>query len=75
MQENAIRELVQQKRIKIEHVSDILNLSDLFTKDMKDISHFFISSQPYHVRYTYRGDTQYKSTGYLYGTYSSYQGC
>ena len=40
MRENAIRALVRQKKIVIEHIPGILNLLDLFTKEMRDTTHF-----------------------------------
>ena len=40
IRENAVRESVQRKFIKVVHVSGKLNLSDMFTKEEKDANHF-----------------------------------
>jgi hypothetical protein len=40
LRENSVREWVQDKSIKVSHVAGIDNVSDIFTKEMRDISHF-----------------------------------
>ena len=40
IRENAIRESVDNKFIKVMHVSGKTNLADMFTKEMKDTNHF-----------------------------------
>ena len=41
MRENAIRENVQSKFIQVKHIAGLLNPSDLFTKEIKNVEHFF----------------------------------
>jgi hypothetical protein len=40
MRENLVRENVENKFISVQHVGGKLNLADLFTKEMKDTTHF-----------------------------------
>ena len=40
IRENAIREAVQLGIIQVRHIGGTINLSDLFTKEDKDVSHF-----------------------------------
>ena len=40
MQENAVREWVQDAFLKILHVPGQINLADIFTKEMQDGAHF-----------------------------------
>ena len=40
IRENAIRESVDNDFIKVLHIAGKTNIADLFTKEMKDISHF-----------------------------------
>ena len=40
IRENAVREEVQAGRILVKHIAGILNISDLFTKEDKDVQHF-----------------------------------
>eukprot|EP00957_Ditylum_brightwellii_P094434 7190833-Ditylum_brightwellii.AAC.2 len=40
IRENAVREAVQDKQVKIKHIACKFNLADMFTKENKDISHF-----------------------------------
>jgi hypothetical protein len=40
LQENSIREWVQNKTLKVVHVAGKLNPADIFTKEMKDGAHF-----------------------------------
>jgi hypothetical protein len=40
MRENAVRESVQRKEVKISHIAGKLNISDMFTKEDKDVAHF-----------------------------------
>ena len=40
MKENAVREQVQRKLINVEHIAGNLNLSDIFTKEDRDVSHY-----------------------------------
>ena len=40
IRENAVRESVQNGFAKVEHIAGNINLSDIFTKEDKDISHF-----------------------------------
>ena len=40
MRENAVRESVQNKFVTIKHIKGQVNLSDLFTKEDKDVGHF-----------------------------------
>ncbi len=40
MKENHVRENVESQFVTIEHVGGKVNMADLFTKEMKDISHF-----------------------------------
>jgi hypothetical protein len=40
MKENRVRENVQNSFVCITHVGGKINLADLFTKEMKDTSHF-----------------------------------
>ena len=40
LRENSVREWVQDKSIKVSHVAGIDNVSDIFTKEMRDVSHF-----------------------------------
>jgi hypothetical protein len=40
MRENHVRENVESQFVTIEHVGGKVNMADLFTKEMKDISHF-----------------------------------
>eukprot|EP00957_Ditylum_brightwellii_P069915 5309494-Ditylum_brightwellii.AAC.1 len=42
MQENAIRECVQQGLVTIKHVNGKINLADISTKEDKDVAHFLI---------------------------------
>ena len=40
MRENAVRESVQDRTIKVDHVGGKKNPTDIFTKEDRDISHF-----------------------------------
>jgi hypothetical protein len=40
IRENAVREDVQAGNVKIVHIGGDMNLSDLFTKEDKDVKHF-----------------------------------
>jgi hypothetical protein len=40
MRENAIREAVQSDFISIQHIAGKINLSDMFTKEEKDVNHY-----------------------------------
>ena len=40
MRENLVRENVENKFISVKHVGGKVNLADLFTKEMKDTTHF-----------------------------------
>ena len=40
IRENAVRELVQQKFIEVQHIDGKINLADMFTKEDKDTKHF-----------------------------------
>jgi len=40
MRENHVRENVENKFVTIQHIGGKLNLADLFTKEMKDVTHF-----------------------------------
>ncbi len=40
MRENAVRESVQRKEVHISHIAGKLNISDMFTKEDKDVNHF-----------------------------------
>jgi hypothetical protein len=40
LQENSVREWVQDKLIKVVHVAGKTNLADIFTKEMRDGTHF-----------------------------------
>ena len=40
LRENSVREWVQDKSIKVSHVAGIDNVSDIFTKKMRNVSHF-----------------------------------
>jgi hypothetical protein len=40
MRENLVRENVENQFVSIQHIGGKLNLADLFTKEMKDTSHF-----------------------------------
>ena len=40
LRENSVREWVQDKSIKILHVEGKNNVSDIFTKEMRDVTHF-----------------------------------
>ncbi len=40
MKENHVRENVENLFVAIEHIAGKQNLADLFTKEMKDTSHF-----------------------------------
>jgi len=40
MRENRVRENVQSNFVSIKHVEGTLNLADIFTKEMKVVSHF-----------------------------------
>ena len=40
IRENAVREQVQAGKIIVKHIAGVLNLSDLFTKEDKDVQHF-----------------------------------
>lgn len=46
MRENRIRENIATQFISIHHIDGIINLADIFTKEMKDTSSFV---QPFHV--------------------------
>jgi hypothetical protein len=39
--ENLVREWVQDKALKVIHVAGKTNLADIFTKEMRDGSHFW----------------------------------
>jgi hypothetical protein len=41
MREKLVRENVRNNFVSIQHVGGKQNLADLFTKEMKDIAHFF----------------------------------
>jgi hypothetical protein len=40
MRENLVRENVENQFVSIQHIGGKLNLADLFTKEMKDTTHF-----------------------------------
>ena len=40
MQENAVREWVQDASLKVLHISERINPTDIFTKEMRDGAHF-----------------------------------
>jgi hypothetical protein len=40
MRENRIRENIASKFVSISHIDGKINLADVFTKEMKDTSHF-----------------------------------
>ena len=40
LRENSVREWVQDKSLKILHVSGKDNVSDIFTKEMRNVAHF-----------------------------------
>ena len=40
IRENAIREAIQLGIIKVRHIAGTINISDLFTKEDKDVSHY-----------------------------------
>jgi len=40
MRENRVRENVQKHFVTISHINGKINLADIFTKEMRDISHF-----------------------------------
>jgi hypothetical protein len=40
MRENMVRENVENQFISVQHVGGKVNLADLFTKEMKDTTHF-----------------------------------
>lgn len=40
MKENRVRENIASEFVTIQHVDGKLNIADIFTKEMKDISHF-----------------------------------
>jgi hypothetical protein len=40
IRENAIRESIQNNTISVQHIAGSINLSDLFTKEDRDITHF-----------------------------------
>jgi len=40
MRENMVRENVENKFVSVQHVGGKVNIADLFTKEMKDITHF-----------------------------------
>jgi hypothetical protein len=40
MRENRIRENIASQFISIHHIDGKINLADIFTKEMKDTSHF-----------------------------------
>jgi hypothetical protein len=42
MRENRIRESIQSNFVAIKHIDGKTNLADIFTKEMKDISHFVL---------------------------------
>ena len=52
MKENRVRENILSKFVSISHVDGKVNLADIFTKEMKDTSHFialrdlFMSPRP-----------------------------
>jgi hypothetical protein len=41
LRENSVRELVQDKTLKVLHVAGKLNPADIFTKEMHDGTHFY----------------------------------
>jgi hypothetical protein len=53
MKENRVRKNIQSKFVSISHVEGKVNLADVFTKEMKDTSHFtalrdlFMSPRPH----------------------------
>ena len=40
IRENAVRESIQKQKIMVKHIAGNINLSDLFTKEHKDTTHF-----------------------------------
>ena len=42
MRENRIRKSIQSNFVAIKHIDGKTNLADIFTKEMKDISHFVL---------------------------------
>ena len=40
LRKNMVRECHQSKEVEVEHIPGIINPSDIFTKKMKDITHF-----------------------------------
>jgi hypothetical protein len=40
MRENHVRENIQNHFVSVQHIDGKLNLADIFTKEMKDTSHF-----------------------------------
>eukprot|EP00957_Ditylum_brightwellii_P076315 5800268-Ditylum_brightwellii.AAC.1 len=42
IQENAIREAVQNSKVEVKHIAGAANLSDIFTKEEKDSTHFLL---------------------------------
>jgi hypothetical protein len=40
MKENRIRENIMSKFVTIKHVNGKINIADIFTKEMKDVTHF-----------------------------------
>jgi hypothetical protein len=40
MHENMVREQVEKHFVTIQHIGGKVNLADLFTKEMKDTTHF-----------------------------------
>lgn len=42
MKENRVRESVLSNFVRIKHIDGKINLADIFTKEMKDVSHFVV---------------------------------
>ena len=42
MKENRVRESIHSKFVTIKHIDGKINLADIFTKEMKDTSHFVV---------------------------------
>ena len=40
MKENRVRENVANQFIHVQHIDGKINLADIFTKEMKDVTHF-----------------------------------
>ena len=59
IRENATRESVQNKTVSINHVAGNVNISDIFTKELKDMNNFLSTRNII---------TYIPPTGYIYST-------